>query len=77
MPSDTPIMGRTYIEGGWGWACVLGRFVVMAMTLGLYKGFGVLMPYFISDLGSSAMGAGASTSVFGGIFFVLGKYTAV
>ena len=49
----------------------------MGMTLGLYKGFGVLIPYFISDLGSTAMGAGASTSVFGGMFFVLGKYTAI
>ena len=57
-----------------GWMCVVGRFLVFFMTLGIYKSFGIFMPFFIHELSISAGAAGASTALFGALLFMLGRY---
>ena len=56
----------------WRWRVVLGKFVVSFLAFGIYKSFGVLLPYFVIGLDADVISIGWGFGLYGGLVYLLG-----
>ncbi|XP_072030285.1 monocarboxylate transporter 13-like [Amphiura filiformis] len=73
MPTEKPPPWECY----WGWVVVLARFTALFMLVGTYKCFGVLLDYYIHDLGATAAEAGGASVLFVAIIYFTGPFFGV
>ena len=52
--APSPPRHRQPLEGGWGWACVLGCAIVHFLSPGLVKSFGVVIVYIMEKFQCSS-----------------------
>ncbi|XP_072022402.1 monocarboxylate transporter 2-like [Amphiura filiformis] len=56
----------------WRWAAVFAKFVIYFLAFGIYKSFGVLLPYLVRGLETDVTSVGWGFGMYGGLVYLLG-----